>query len=72
MAPCGSGTGFTAAVTCDPGANGPHTDALLLHRTAVELRDGLVDFAAKVAGAHDMPLPLRSAYRRLRYGRDAG
>jgi len=64
--------GFTAAVTCDPGANGPHTDALLLHRTAVELRDGLVDFAAKVAGAHDMPLPLRSAYRRLRYGRDAG
>ena len=49
-----------------------HTDALLLHRTAVELRDGLVDFAAKVAGAHDTPLPLRSAYRRLRYGRDAG
>ena len=64
--------GFTAAVTCDPGANGPATDALLLHRTAVELRDGLVDFAAKVAGAHDTPLPLRSAYRRLRYGRNAG
>ena len=64
--------GFTAAVTCDPGANGPDTDALLLHRTAVELRDGLVDFAAKVAGAHDTPLPLRSAYRRLRYGRNAG
>ena len=64
--------GFAAAVTCDPGANRPDTDALLLHRTAVELRDGLVDFAAKVAGAHDSPLPLRSAYRRLRYGRDAG
>ena len=64
--------GFTAAVTCDPGPNGPSTDPLLLRRTAVELRDGLVDFAAKVAGAHDTPLPLRSAYRRLRYGRDAG
>jgi peptidoglycan/xylan/chitin deacetylase (PgdA/CDA1 family) len=61
--------GFSAAVTCDPGANGPATDPLLLHRTAVELRDGLVDFAAKVAGAHDTPLPLRSAYRRVRYGR---
>jgi hypothetical protein len=44
----------------------------LLCRTAVELRDGLVDFRAKVAGAHDTPLPLRSAYRRLRYGPDAG
>jgi peptidoglycan/xylan/chitin deacetylase (PgdA/CDA1 family) len=64
--------GFTAAVTCDPGPNGPSTDPLLLRRTAVELRDGMVDFRAKVAGAHDTPLPLRSAYRRLRYGRDAG
>lgn len=63
--------GFTAAVTCDPGPNGPSTDPLLLRRTAVELRDRLVDFRAKVAGAHDTPLPLRSAYRRLRYGPDA-
>jgi peptidoglycan/xylan/chitin deacetylase (PgdA/CDA1 family) len=60
--------GFTAAVTCEPGANQPGADLLLLRRIAVERRDGMLDFRAKLLGGHDRPLPFRSTYRRVRFG----
>ena len=60
--------GYRHAVTCEPGANGPGTDPLALHRTVVESHDRLIDLRAKLAGAHDSPLPMRALYRRLRYG----
>jgi peptidoglycan/xylan/chitin deacetylase (PgdA/CDA1 family) len=61
--------GFRAATTCEPGANGPGADALVLHRTAIDRADRLVDFRAKVAGGHDRPSALRASYRRVRYRR---
>ena len=60
--------GFRAAVSCEPGLNLGTTDPLVLHRTQVESTDSLLDFRAKVAGAHDAPLPGRAFYRRVRYG----
>jgi peptidoglycan/xylan/chitin deacetylase (PgdA/CDA1 family) len=63
-------TGFRAAVSCEPGLNRAETDPLALHRIQVERTDTLLDFRAKLAGAHDEPLPGRALYRRLRY-RDA-
>jgi peptidoglycan/xylan/chitin deacetylase (PgdA/CDA1 family) len=60
--------GFRAAVTTEPGPNRPGDDLLLLRRVQVEARDSLLDFRARVAGAHDRPLPFRAAYRRVRYG----
>lgn len=61
--------GYTAAVSCEPGVNGPESDRLALRRRQIDSRDRLLDFKAKVGGGHDTPLPLRATYRRLRYGR---
>jgi peptidoglycan/xylan/chitin deacetylase (PgdA/CDA1 family) len=57
--------GYAFAVTCDPGPNGPSTDRFALRRIEVLGSDGPADFRARLAGGHDAPLPLRSAYRRL-------
>jgi peptidoglycan/xylan/chitin deacetylase (PgdA/CDA1 family) len=59
--------GFRAATSCEPGVNAPGDDLLTLRRTGVERRDSLLDFRAKLAGAHDEPLPFRTLYRRVRY-----
>ena len=67
-----SNAGYSAAVSCEPGVNGPQSDRFTLRRRQIDSRDRLLDFKAKVGGGHDTPLPLRGAYRRLRYGmRDA-
>jgi peptidoglycan/xylan/chitin deacetylase (PgdA/CDA1 family) len=63
--------GYTAAVSCEPGVNGPKSDRLALRRRQIDSRDHLLDFKAKVGGGHDTPLPMRATYRRLRYGRTA-
>lgn len=60
--------GFAAAVSCEPGANGPATDRFSLRRLQVDARDSALDVRAKAGGAHDRPLPLRAAWRRVRYG----
>ncbi len=59
--------GFRVACSSEPGANTPATDRLALRRIQIDARDGLLDFRAKVSGAHDSPLPGRALYRRLRY-----
>jgi peptidoglycan/xylan/chitin deacetylase (PgdA/CDA1 family) len=59
--------GFRAAVSCEPGLNTPATDRFALQRVQIDASDTLLDFRAKVAGAHDAPLPGRALYRRLRY-----
>ena len=64
--------GYTAAVSCEPGVNRPAGDRLALRRRQIDSRDRLLDFKAKVGGGHDTPLPLRAAYRRLRYGMRTG
>jgi peptidoglycan/xylan/chitin deacetylase (PgdA/CDA1 family) len=64
--------GYELAVTCEPGVNTAATDRFALRRRQIDARDAIVDFEAKVGGGHDTPLPLRGAYRRLRYGRGAG
>jgi peptidoglycan/xylan/chitin deacetylase (PgdA/CDA1 family) len=64
--------GFSIAVSCEPGLNVRETDAYALRRRQIDARDSLLDFRAKIAGGHDTPLPLRTAYRRLRYGAGAG
>ena len=61
--------GYTAAVSCEPGVNGPASDRFALRRRQIDSRDRLLDFKAKIGGGHDTPLPLRETYRRLRYGR---
>jgi hypothetical protein len=45
---------------------------MALRRNQIDPRDSLLDFRAKVGGGHDAPLPLRSVYRRRRYGAGAG
>jgi peptidoglycan/xylan/chitin deacetylase (PgdA/CDA1 family) len=60
--------GYRVAVSCEPGVNVPQTDRFALKRRQIDSRDTLLDFRAKVGGGHDTPLPLRSVYRRLRYG----
>jgi len=60
--------GYTAAVSCEPGVNLSGMDRFALRRRQIDARDGMVDFRAKLGGGHDTPLPLRSVYRRLRYG----
>lgn len=60
--------GFRAAATCDRGANQPGGDPLLLRRIAIDGTDRMIDFDAKLNGAHDTPLPLQQLYRRFRYG----
>lgn len=64
--------GFRAAVSCEPGPNTGATDRLALRRQQIDARDSLLDFRAKLGGGHDAPLPLRSVYRRRRYGAGAG
>jgi peptidoglycan/xylan/chitin deacetylase (PgdA/CDA1 family) len=64
--------GFRVGVSCEPGPNTPDTDRLALRRRQIDPRDSLLDFRAKVGGGHDAPLPLRSVYRRRRYGAGAG
>ena len=64
--------GDGGAVSCEPGCNSRGTDRLSLRRVQVDRRDGLLDFRAKVGGGHDSPPPLRSLYRRRRYGTGAG
>jgi peptidoglycan/xylan/chitin deacetylase (PgdA/CDA1 family) len=64
--------GYAAAVSCEPGVNLPDTDRLVLRRRQIDARDSLLDFRAKVGGGHDTPLPLRGAYRRVRYGMSDG
>ena len=59
--------GFAAATTCEPGANSRATDPLTLHRTAIDRRDRPADFRAKIAGGHDRPSLLRTAYRGVRF-----
>lgn len=63
--------GFSVATTCEPGANTPASDPLALRRTAIDGRDRLADFRAKLEGGHDRPSPLRAAYRQVRYRRRA-
>jgi peptidoglycan/xylan/chitin deacetylase (PgdA/CDA1 family) len=60
--------GYSAAVSCEPGVNGPSCDRFALRRRQIDSRDRLLDFKAKIGGGHDTPLPLRATYRRLRYG----
>jgi peptidoglycan/xylan/chitin deacetylase (PgdA/CDA1 family) len=60
--------GFRAAATCDRGVNRPGDDPLLLRRIPIDGTDRMVDFEAKLNGAHDTPLPLQQLYRRFRYG----
>jgi peptidoglycan/xylan/chitin deacetylase (PgdA/CDA1 family) len=64
--------GYTAAVSCEPGVNLPDTDRFRVRRRQIDARDTLLDFRAKVGGGHDTPLPLRRAYRRMRYGMEDG
>jgi peptidoglycan/xylan/chitin deacetylase (PgdA/CDA1 family) len=64
--------GYRVAVSCEPGPNTRGTDRLALRRRQIDARDSLLDFRAKVGGGHDAPLPLRSAYRRRRFGSEAG
>ena len=64
--------GYAAAVSCEPGLNLPGSDRFAMHRRQIDARDALLDFRAKVGGGHDTPLPLRRAYRRLRYGMGDG
>ena len=63
-----SEAGYRVAVSCEPGVNRPETERFALRRRQIDSRDTLLDFRAKVGGGHDTPLPLRDAYRRLRYG----
>ena len=61
--------GLALAVTCEPGVATPDSNPLALPRTAVQWHDSVGDFRAKLAGAHDGPLPGRAVYQRLRYRR---
>ena len=64
--------GFTVAASVEPGLNLAGGDPLELRRTAVEARDRLIDFKARLGGAHDTPPPLREWYRRRRYSAGTG
>jgi peptidoglycan/xylan/chitin deacetylase (PgdA/CDA1 family) len=58
------GAGYRAAVSTDPGTNGPGTPVFTLKRTLVYWEDDDERFAAKLAGHLDRP----SLLRRLRHG----
>jgi peptidoglycan/xylan/chitin deacetylase (PgdA/CDA1 family) len=58
--------GYETAVSCEPGINRPRTDRFALKRIQIFPHDRLLDFRAKVAGAHDSPLFLRGVYRKMR------
>jgi glycosyltransferase involved in cell wall biosynthesis/peptidoglycan/xylan/chitin deacetylase (PgdA/CDA1 family) len=62
--------GLRLAVTCEPGVATADSNPLALPRTAVQWHDSVGDFKAKLAGAHDDPLPGRALYQRLRYRRE--
>jgi peptidoglycan/xylan/chitin deacetylase (PgdA/CDA1 family) len=62
--------GLELAVTCEPGVATRDSNPLALPRTAVQWHDSVGDFRAKLAGAHDEPLPGRALYQRLRYRRE--
>lgn len=64
--------GFSCAFSCEPGVNRPDTDRFALRRRQIDARDRLLDFRAKLGGGHDSPLPMRNAYRRMRYGAPRG
>jgi glycosyltransferase involved in cell wall biosynthesis/peptidoglycan/xylan/chitin deacetylase (PgdA/CDA1 family) len=53
--------GFTNATSCEPGVNDGAAPRLALRRTAIDRRDHLADFAAKIAGRLDSPSSLRTA-----------
>lgn len=57
---------YDMAASCEPGVNGPTTDRFALRRIQIFPQDRLLDFRAKVAGAHDSPLFLRGMYRKMR------
>jgi peptidoglycan/xylan/chitin deacetylase (PgdA/CDA1 family) len=63
-----AGAGYRYAVSCESGVNLPRTDPFALRRTQILGHDSLLDFRAKIDGAHDAPLLLRDLYRRWRYG----
>jgi peptidoglycan/xylan/chitin deacetylase (PgdA/CDA1 family) len=63
-----SEAGFRLAVSCEPGVNDQGTDRFALRRRQIDARDRLLDFRAKVGGGHDSPPPLRTVYRRYRFG----
>jgi hypothetical protein len=58
--------GYRLAVSCEPGINLVGSNPFALFRQAVEPRDSMLDFRAKLAGAHDSPLPLQHLYHHLR------
>lgn len=60
--------GFRYGITCEPGLNTAATDPYAIRRIQVDGTDSLRDFAAKMEGSHDRPLPGRGPYRRIRYG----
>jgi peptidoglycan/xylan/chitin deacetylase (PgdA/CDA1 family) len=60
--------GFRLATSCEPGVNTAVTDPLALRRIAIDRRDALLDFDAKVGGGFDAPALSRAVYRRLRFG----
>jgi peptidoglycan/xylan/chitin deacetylase (PgdA/CDA1 family) len=64
--------GYAAAVSCEPGVNGPDSDRFALRRRQIDAHDTLLDFRAKIGGGHDTPPPGRRFYRRLRYGMQDG
>ncbi len=39
-----------------------------MRRIAIDKRDAMIDFRAKVEGGHDRPSLLRTAWRRARHG----
>ena len=60
--------GFRLAVSCEPGVNHTNVDRFALRRRQIDARDSMLDFKAKLGGGHDSSPPLRSLYRRVRYG----
>ena len=60
--------GFRYGITCEPGLNLPDTDPHLIPRIQIDKTDSVGDFAAKIRGSHDRPLPGRAQYRRYKYG----
>lgn len=61
-------SGYSCAVSCEPGCNTEASDRFSLRRIQIDPRDRMVDFRAKAFGGHDTPPRARAMYRRLRYG----
>jgi len=58
--------GYSGACSCEPGINTEQTDRFALRRVPVSSTDSLLDFRAKVHGAHDAASPVRAVYRRIK------